>query len=201
MDGFDENVWKIVEELGTNERHFNQLQHQYRAMASGWILAMFAGAQFVFTNWETLPLPGATILSFLGLAGAVGITQLWNLDIRVYHQLLESCFVEGLKLEKQYHWLPRIRTNMLSTQSSDVKGVLESVVWFYLVGNGVSLLVALAGLAVVANAQYELGITGTVLVFAAGILAIYLWEREIVRGTRSPLLEALTGDSSNSSKR
>jgi hypothetical protein len=50
MDKFDENVWKIVEVIEDSERHFNRLQHQYRALASAWILAMFAGIQYVLSN-------------------------------------------------------------------------------------------------------------------------------------------------------
>jgi len=115
MDGFDEHVWKIVQELGNEERHFNQLQNQYRTLASAWILAMFAGVQYVLTSWGKLPLPSEAILAAIGLAGAVGMALLWNLDIRVYHQLLEACFVEGLKLEAKSSWLLRVRIRVKIT--------------------------------------------------------------------------------------
>ena len=86
MDDFDKNILQVMSELGKYQRHFNQLQHQYRALTSAWILGMFAGIQYVLSNWGRLPFPSEAILAFLGLAAAVGITQLWNLDIRVYHQ-------------------------------------------------------------------------------------------------------------------
>lgn len=36
-------VWKIVQECGEEERHFNQLQSVYRGIASSWLLATFGG--------------------------------------------------------------------------------------------------------------------------------------------------------------
>ncbi|HEX7025773.1 MAG TPA: hypothetical protein VF268_00885 [Gammaproteobacteria bacterium] len=190
MDNFNENIWKVALELGSNERHFNQLQHQYRALASTWILAMFAGVQYVLSNWGGLPLPSEVILAVIGLAGAVGITQLWNLDIRVYHQLLEACFVEGLKLEAEYPWLPQVRTGMLAGQEARKQGVLARVVWFYLVGNGVALLVAASGTVLAVYSRSGLGVIGAGVTACAAALAIFLWNREIHRETRSPLLEA-----------
>ncbi len=190
MDEFDENIWKIAEELANNERHFNQLQHQYRVLASAWILAMFAGVQYVLSNWGNLPLASEVILALVGLAGAVGITQLWNLDIRVYHQLLEAYFVEGLKLEERYPWLPQVRKNMLSTQQERSKGILGRVVWFYLVGNSVALLVSIFGLVLAVHSLADFGAAGSTIVACVGVLAIVLWNLEFWRETRSPLLEA-----------
>ena len=189
MNDFDDDIWKVVQELGNNERHFNQLQHQYRSLASVWILAMFAGVQYVLSNWGKLPLPSEVILAVIGLAGAVGITQLWNLDIRVYHQLLEACFVEGLKLEAKYSWLPKVRTNMLATQEATEKGVLARVVWFYLVGNGVALLVATFGTVLAVHSLSGFGTVGSVVASCIGVLFIFLWSREIRRETRNPMLE------------
>ena len=100
MKDFDEQVWKVMTELGAAERHFNVLQHQYRLMASTWLLAMFGGVGFALSS-ERLSVPPELIVSVVGLAGALGVTQLWNLDLRVYHQLLDSCFVEGLKLKNR----------------------------------------------------------------------------------------------------
>ncbi|HEX2204023.1 MAG TPA: hypothetical protein VHG91_12020, partial [Longimicrobium sp.] len=151
MSELDEGVLKVFAELGENERHFNGLQHQYRTMASGWILAVFAGVQYVLSSWEELPVSGGAAMALIGLAGAVGITLLWNLDLRVYHQLLEAYFVEGLRLERAHPWLPRIRSRMLATQEPApggraAKGVLGRVVWFYVAGNTAALGVGAAGL-------------------------------------------------------
>jgi hypothetical protein len=189
MEGFDENVWKIAQELGVNERHFNQMQHQYRAMASGWMLAIFAGVQFVLANWGKLPFPSELILTLIGFAGAIGITQLWNLDLRVYHQLLDACFVQGLQLEQKYNWLPKIRTSMLQTQGSKKKGVLARVVWFYLIGVSVALLIAVTGTLLAVDSLTDYSMRGLLAVAVIDVLWVYLWMLEIVRGTQSPLLE------------
>lgn len=186
MDSFDKDVWVIVSELGENERHFNNLQHNYRTLASTWLLAMFAGIGYVLTA-KDLPFIPQPIIAFLGLAAACGITLLWNLDLRVYHQLLESCFVEGLKLEKKYNWLPRTRLNMMETQDSEPTGVLARVVWFYVICNTAALLVA-----GVATAVWAIEISQILSIIAVIItlLIVAFWGYIIIKNTRSPLLEA-----------
>ncbi len=190
MSPSDETIWSIAQEIGNSERHFNQLQHQYRALASAWTLAMFAGIQYLLSNWGALPLPSGVLLALIGLAGAIGMTQLWSLDLRVYHQLLEAYFVEGLKLEADHPWLPQIRTRMLATQETRASGVLSRVVWFYIVGNSIALLIATAGAVLAVIALPGVGVPGTLGVACLGALIALFWGREIRRQTRSPLLQA-----------
>ena len=163
---------------------------------------MFGGVGFALST-ENLGAPPALIVGVLGLAGAIGITQLWNLDIRVYHQLLDSCFVQGLRLEQEYPWLPQLRSSMLSTQTATYaepeaqvtpslspKGVLARVVWFYVVGNTSALLISLAGMLVFLT-QTDL-LSSLIMLFTAiglGFILIGLWTYEMFRHTRSPLLE------------
>lgn len=203
MEDFDEDVWKIVTELGQEERHFNAVQHHYRLLASTWLLAMFGGIGFALAA-EGLSVPPELIVLLLGLACATGITQLWNLDIRVYHQLLDSCFVQGLELERRYPWLPRFRSSMMASQTRGStaaeetapktspptpKGVLARVVWFYIVGNSVSLLVALAGAILLLRRSVPLPPALLVGVAVVGLVIIAIWGYEMFRRTRSPLLE------------
>jgi hypothetical protein len=205
MRDFDEQVWKLVTELGQEERHFNQVQHQYRLLASTWLLAMFAGVGFALSK-QNLNIPAELIVSVVGLSGGIGITQLWNLDIRVYHQLLDSCFVQGLKLEQEYPWLPQLRSSMLSTQSQgpsasateaaqkrsppSSQGVLARVVWFYIVSNTVALLIAMVGIAVF---LYQLQLSTAPMItlglILVGAILIAVWDYELYRHTRSPLIE------------
>ncbi|WP_326542514.1 hypothetical protein [Pseudorhodoferax sp.] len=202
MRDFDEHVWKLVTELAQQERHFNGVQHHYRLLASTWLLAMFGGTGFALST-QALGVPPALVVAVLGLAGAIGITQLWNLDIRVYHQLLDSCFVQGLKLEREHPWLPQLRSSMLATQADapaeratpqpvapSTKGVLARVVWFYVVGNTTALLVALAGTVVFLH-QAQVLQSGAMLLLAiaVGIVLMVLWASEMFKHTRSPLLE------------
>ena len=199
MEGFDEQVWKIVLELGANERHFNQLQHQYRMLASTWLLAMFGGVGFALSH-DSLGVPPEFLVTVMGLAAALGVTQLWSLDLRVYHQLLDACFAEGLRLERLHAWLPQIRAGMMATQgdgaAADARrarkpaGVLARVVWFYMTAVSISLVVAFVGLAVeVASRWPELPSTLLgVAVLAAALIG--MWDYEIYRRTLSPTIDA-----------
>ena len=183
MDEFDKDVWAMVTELSECERHFNNLQHNYRVLASTWLLAMFAAIGYVLTA-KNLPFSPLYIVPFLGSASACGITLIWNLDLRVYHQLLESCFIEGLKLEKKYHWLPRVRLNMMETQNGKPIGVLARVVWFYVIGNAVALFIT--GCAVALRAK-EISESVMIVILTGLIVVLCGWI--IFRNTRSPLLE------------
>ena len=45
-----DRVWKFVVEAGLQERHFNQLQTEYRKLASTWLLAAFGAIGLLLTN-------------------------------------------------------------------------------------------------------------------------------------------------------
>jgi hypothetical protein len=157
-----DRVWAMLVELGAIERHFNDLENRYRGLASTWLLATFAAVGFVLST-QTLELPFDRELAVvaLGLAGATGITLLWNLDLMVCHQLLDAAFFEGLRLERECPWLPPVRQNMMRTQGN--RGVLPRVVWFYIGASAVLLLIAGA-----ANAIW-LGRHGPLAAIGAGI--------------------------------
>ena len=136
-----DRVWKIVEEIGREERHFNDLQARYRNMASVWILATFAAIGFIISKTISIGIDRELLVAGIAAAGCVGIGLLWVVDLLVYHRLLDSCFIEGLILEEQYPWLPPFRHNMMKTQKGE--GVLFRVVGFYL--GPVVLLILVAG--------------------------------------------------------
>src|SRR5215216_5478081 len=142
-----ELVWKMYMEIGEAERHFNQLQHQYRLLASTWLLATFVGMGYVASSLgETsedlhwLVSNRGLLIALIAVCGAAGITLLWLIDIKIYHQLLDSFFVHGLKLEAEHKWLPQIRTTARATQGG--RGVLGYVVWFYVVSIVILLMFA-----------------------------------------------------------
>lgn len=123
------------------ERHFNDLQTSYRNMASGWLLATFAAIGFVISQNIRVAVDPEFLIAVIAIAGWMGITLLWILDLLVYHRLLDSCFVEGLILEERYPWVPPFRHNMMNTQKG--LGVLFRTVGFYLVP--IVLLILIAG--------------------------------------------------------
>ena len=43
-------AWDVLKELGESERHFNNLETEYRKLASIWLLAGFAGIGFVLKS-------------------------------------------------------------------------------------------------------------------------------------------------------
>lgn len=140
-----ERVWKIVEEIGVQERHFNGLQTGYRSMASAWLLATFAGIGFASTQTIQIGIDRELLVAAIAVAGGVGIALLWVLDLLVYHRLLDSCFIEGLILEERYPWLPPFRSNMMQTQQG--QGVLFRTVGFYLAPVGLLIFIAGGALA------------------------------------------------------
>ena len=130
-----------MEEIGTQERHFNTLQGTYRGMASAWLLASFTAIGFVMSKTINIGIDPELLVAGIALAGCVGIALLWVIDLLVYHRLLDSWFIEGLILEDRYPWLPPFRHNMMQTQKGE--GVLFRIVGFYL--GPVVLLIVVSG--------------------------------------------------------
>lgn len=145
-DLFD-RVWKIVQECGEEERHFNQLQSVYRGVASTWLLATLGAVGYLLFNKDTKvsdPHFGAYFFAAaICFLGAFGIGLTWVLDLRVYHRLLVAVFEEGRKLENQFAWLPRLRTNMYNigrTRNSGRDPIRKLLAWYYVGTAGVPLL-------------------------------------------------------------
>jgi|SRR5215217_1291503 len=139
-----ERTWEILKEIGEFERHFNQLEHQYRLLASTWLLGVFVATGFVLSSELSVLFPTEWLITAIGVLGAVGITLIWNLDLMVYHQLLNAHFWAGVELEKRvelekhnHSWLPQIRNDMLRMVNN--RGVLPRALWFY-VGSIIAVL-------------------------------------------------------------
>lgn len=181
-----ERVWKIVEEIGVQERHFNGLQTGYRNMASAWLLAAFTGIGFVFSDKLNFPTYRELVVAAIAAAAAIGIALLWVLDLLVYHRLLQSCFIEGLVLEERYPWLPPVRDNMMKTQKSE--GVLFRVVGFYL-GPIVLLVLIAAGASAFWSYCHNWPRMGTFLAGAGIVAAIVAGISIRVKTADSQVLE------------
>ncbi len=122
---------EMIKELGAAERHFNGTQAQYRAMASAWMLATFAGIGFLLTRSKELPLPVDVAIPLIAFAGAVGAFILWVMDLMVYHRLLHACFETARGLECAHPGLlPQTRSRMIETQHDG--RVTYRVRWFYI---------------------------------------------------------------------
>jgi hypothetical protein len=126
-------VWDILKELGAYERHFNVVQAQYRALASGWLLAALGGMGFVMKEHANMPIPPELAVFGIAVAASGGIWLIWLLDLLVYHRLLYACFTEAKALEEQCASIsiPQIRQKMRASQPRGT--VIGRVAWFYIV--------------------------------------------------------------------
>ncbi len=171
-DTFD-RIWKIVQEIGEEERHFNDIEARCRKMASAWLLATFAAIGFVISETISIDIDQELLIAGIAGAGSMGIALLWVVDLLVYHRLLDSCFIEGLILEEKYPWLPPFRNNMMKTQKGE--GVLFRVVGFYLGPIVLLILVAGGSLSLwLGSEHWVLAIVCLVLTIVVGILVGYL---------------------------
>jgi len=136
-----EVVWKFYTEIGALERHFSQLQNQYRTLASTWLLATFAAIGFLISKQGLIiSIDVLLLVAGIGIAAGIGITLLWNLDLMAYHPLLFAYFREGLNLEREYPWLPQARTNIRERMKG--RGVTDRISLFYIAADTVTLAIA-----------------------------------------------------------
>jgi hypothetical protein len=126
------DIVEIYSDIREYEQHFNQIQSNYRGLASTWLLATFAGIGFVWSVNYNPVLPADLLIAGIAVAGSLGIFLLWNLDHNVYHGLLDSVFVEGLRLENKHIWLPQVRHNMMRVEESG-KTVFFYIFLFYFI--------------------------------------------------------------------
>jgi hypothetical protein len=99
---------ELFKELGTYERHFNQIQNVCRGFASTWLLAAFGAFGYIITNRVQIQgiVDYKLVGSLLALSGATGIFLLWLLDVLVYHNLLLAVTAAREALEEK--GLPRL---------------------------------------------------------------------------------------------
>ena len=123
------------------EHHFNNLQMEYRKLASVWLIAVFSGTGFLiskdFQNEDYKEL----LISGVGFAGSIGVCLLWHLDLIVYQNLLRGHFLAALRLEKEHKFLPKVRSIMLVLDSG--KGAAKQVMIFYVASSFVCYFVGL----------------------------------------------------------
>jgi hypothetical protein len=133
-------VWEMIKEINETERHFNNLETKYRILASQWLLGSFAGIGFVLTEKTDLPFDSLWIAIGICLVSSVGIFQLWRMDLTIYQQLLRAAFFEGIKMENEFPFLPKIK----HTMQASVKGgdVTKTLVYYYSGSISILLIVA-----------------------------------------------------------
>ena len=140
-----EKLMKIYDHIGAEERHFNELELEYRKLASQWLLVALGAIGFVLTKQDELPVSDWLLVIGICIAASVGIFVLWMLDLKVYHELLHAAFKEAVYLEYKYpDLLPKVRINMIKSQSSG--DIITKVMLFYFFS--ILLLISIADISV-----------------------------------------------------
>lgn len=123
-----DQYWKLSE----MEERFNSSSAGIRTLASAWLLGAFGSIGWMFSVYDPdkwfLPL-GFLIVIVLTFA-SIGFTTLWVMDQLVFHRLLNSVFLVGLKMEKDNPELPPIRSMMMKTLEGS--GTFKWELFFYL---------------------------------------------------------------------
>lgn len=140
-----DKLMKVYDHIGEEERHFNELELEYRKLASQWLLVALGAIGFVLTKQEELPISNWLLVMGICVTASVGIFVLWMLDLKVYHELLHAAFKEGVYLEYKYpEMLPKVRINMLKSQHSG--DIITKVMLFYFFS--ILLLIVIANISV-----------------------------------------------------
>jgi FtsH-binding integral membrane protein len=156
-----ESVWKIVQECGEEERHFNTLQSVYRGVASSWLLATF-GAVGILLFDKDGHVAHPWLSGGICMLGALGICLLWMLDLHIYHRILEAAFDQALALEEKFPWLMQLRGTARRYTKAHVR---QRLAWYY-------LFTSLAPAAVGVGLLYKYGYPCTALLFLVAWLVV-----------------------------
>lgn len=140
-----DKVMRLIEHIGEQEKHFNNLETQYRILASTWLLAALGACGYVLKAGPEFPFDKWYIVFGICFSGAVGISIVGMLDMKVYQKLLHAFFIEGVRLEILYaDWLLPFRINILRSQ--ETREVTFRIQFYYLVS--VSLMVVLGSISI-----------------------------------------------------
>lgn len=151
----EDEYWRLAE----FEHHFNDIETRTRIIAATWMVVAFGAiAVLVQQSGGTTNLlsyllnqsngaakwliPPAALISLVCLMATVGLFVIWIIDQLVYHRLLESVFLIGLKLEHDNDWLPPLRTMMMV--SAESKGMSRWIRLYYLIPILVFITVSVA---------------------------------------------------------
>jgi hypothetical protein len=179
-DPYFQRVWSIMKETYESERHFNNLETQYRILASQWLLGAFAAIGFVFISDLHLPFDKLWLVVAICVISGVGIFQLWRMDIVIYQRLLGAVFNIGLELEEKFKFLPKIKNRMKDSVPN--KNVTDVLFYYYYI---TILFFALVGLAATFYLLKE-KITTAILVSAlvVSIILLGLLHRYMCKGSK-----------------
>jgi len=107
-------IYGVYAKLIEGIKHFDGIQTTYRMMSSTLLLAIVAAIGFLFSRMATeFPVNRLIGVIAVCVSGIAGITTLGFLDLVFQERLVVSNFVEALKFEKTYKWLPQVHHRMV----------------------------------------------------------------------------------------
>src|SRR6188474_468000 len=83
-----DRIWEMTKEINENIRHYNEHQTKYRTLASQWLIAAMAGIGFLFDANTGLPFNNMVLIMLISLISALGILQLWRMDLVVFQRII-----------------------------------------------------------------------------------------------------------------
>jgi hypothetical protein len=127
-----QDVMQLYNHIGEEERHFNNMEFEYRKLASQWLLVTFSAIGIILGSNFNIPqgLKPCDLIIIISILSSVGIFVIYIVDIKAYHGLLHEAFKQGIGLEMKYkNKLPPIRINMLiAAKDGDI---VNWIVLFY----------------------------------------------------------------------
>jgi hypothetical protein len=181
-----DRVMRIIEQIGTQERHFNNLQTGYRKLASTWLLASFAACGYVLKSDSDIPYYKWYFVFGICIAATVGLAILWLLDLSVYQKLLGEFFYQGVLLELEYYkWLPPIRINILRSQKTgDVRSKMQYYYFFSIVTLQLLAIIALwnVDLDLIYQILLSAAIAFSLLIAQISFIAVYIRKKKHFSG-------------------
>jgi len=175
-DQYFHRVWGIVKETYESERHFNNLETQYRILASQWLLGAFAGIGFVFISKPDLNFDKLWLVVGICVISCVGIFQLWRMDLTIYQRLLGAIFNAGIDLEEKFRFVPDIKHRM--KMSVPNRNVTDVLFYYYYIS---IVLFAFVGMSVTAYLLFA-RINGVILAIPGLIVVVFLiWLHGFMR--------------------
>lgn len=163
-----DRILEIYNHIGEQERHFNELERSYRVLASQWLLASLGAIGYLLQSDKIVLFDKNMLIGLIGIAGNTGVFLLWLIDIRVYHKLLNCAFLQGIRLEQENNWLPKVRTDMLLSQETG--DVVKHTGMYYICSCILLQIISIIGIAgyFYFNKSYTLMISAIII----GILLI-----------------------------
>lgn len=129
MEQDHDNYWKLED----SEKHFNNIQAGIRGLASAWLLSAIGAIAFLVQKYsqEAWWIQPELIVLIICAMASLGLLVLWIIDQLVYHRLLNSFFLVGLKYEYDHPDVPPVHATMIL--SADSRGMSRYLRLYYLI--------------------------------------------------------------------